>query len=1332
MNPLLRRLASLRRWTRLLDGWRGICSVALLLVGVGTLTGLLDWAIQLPALVRAVVLFATLGGAGVLAYQYLVLPFSRPCDDLSLALRVEEHHPELNDALASTVQFLQKQGSATESASMREMAIRQTSERAAQIDFRGILDTRGLYLLTAGVAVVAVIAFALAWNFEENAYTAFWRLAEPFGRHTWTRISVQVDKERRARPGDQESALRVAVGQPFVVRGRVDGIVPVQGKIEIEGQALIEKPVVIKRDSDSPAGSFVAPLDMTQQRGKFRFRVFAGDGRYPPRPGSWQEVEVLPPPKLANLDGQPSPQIELLYPRYTDLPPRRLPPGKHPIEMWAGTTVRLRAAADRPLSEAWIEYRPENPLVTHAALLAGLGQTQPLPLTTTLAVTQGAVGLVPAKFDDPERVTFSALFQPWISGTYTLFLQDEVGLAWRYHSDLHVLPDPLPIVKLHRPAVNSLTVLPDAEVSFNFHVEDETFAVRSVFAEYRTKMSAGQPAEDSRPQRLTLYDGPAFDTALPRLLARFTPLPAPGPALRLRPGQLEFATRWPLRNRFKEGETIAVQLCADDFCDIYGRREPGRSHEIELHIVGKFELARNVDDKLAEVQQQLKRLQKMQEQAAQAVKDVRGKDKITQKELDQVVEAEQTQKQIRERVGSQPDEGLRHELGKLQQMLRDNKMTDTEAQEKVAMLKGELDRLAQQELQQIEPQLAEARKDLAQAEKKQSAEKQPGSDNKAEKQPGDNKAEKQPGSDNKAEKQPGGDNQAEKQKKAEAEKKDGSSKEALERAARLQQEAQKAIDELVKSMAPWSSLQQIRAEAGDIYNKQKTLKEDLEQLQALKQESDKLPLTPGQREVEEKELKERMNEKAEQQDNLGKRMDDLVNTMREKQKERIKQDDKESARRLDEAAKLAEDNRLPAKLRDLARDMKDQAGPKQSTIQQQEKNLAKLEQMVEALEGKKKDVAERLQKKRRDAEKEMERLDNKLKDLERRLDQANKLPNEQERLQKRQELAKEHEQLKEELKKQARELARLQEQRASNDLNRAAEEADKAAKKLQKGENAADEQQNAQDQIQQARQEFQESEQELAREQLVQIADKLTGLKERQDSALERSEGFHKRLLARKLWTDELADTLGGDALSQRGLGKETASLKEKVKQAKVFEHILDRAANAMEEAAKAMEERKDEGLLERGDPKLAEAMKQEELDHQGKRQAETVRYQKQAARRLEILLDAIKQEIAKKDEAPKKQPGEQQPMGQPQDQEPQPKGRPGDGIPSLAQLKVLRAEQLDLNTQTKEFAERHPNAARLTDDQQKELRQIQEDQGRLMELFQQLFAPADNKGDAS
>ena len=77
---------------------------------------------------RGVILTGLLTGAGIIVYRMLVKPLSEPTDDLSLALRVEERFPSLNDALASTMQFLERGdagGPQGESQSLRRETVRQ-------------------------------------------------------------------------------------------------------------------------------------------------------------------------------------------------------------------------------------------------------------------------------------------------------------------------------------------------------------------------------------------------------------------------------------------------------------------------------------------------------------------------------------------------------------------------------------------------------------------------------------------------------------------------------------------------------------------------------------------------------------------------------------------------------------------------------------------------------------------------------------------------------------------------------------------------------------------------------------------------------------------------------------------------------------------------------------------------------------------------------------------------------------------------------------------------------------------------------------------------------
>src|SRR5262245_23574842 len=130
LDQLLRqRLAALRRRLRFVTLFRGVAWVVACFFATLVLTGLLDFRVHLPGLVRAFVLTGMLAGAGVLLYRFLLKPLALPTDDLSLALRVEERYPLLNDGLASTVQFLERTPPQGESASMRGEAIRRSLSR---------------------------------------------------------------------------------------------------------------------------------------------------------------------------------------------------------------------------------------------------------------------------------------------------------------------------------------------------------------------------------------------------------------------------------------------------------------------------------------------------------------------------------------------------------------------------------------------------------------------------------------------------------------------------------------------------------------------------------------------------------------------------------------------------------------------------------------------------------------------------------------------------------------------------------------------------------------------------------------------------------------------------------------------------------------------------------------------------------------------------------------------------------------------------------------------------------------------------------------------------
>ena len=90
----------------------------------------------------------------------------------------------------------------------------------------------------------------------------------------------------------------------------------------------------------------------------------------------------------------------------------------------------------------------------------------------------------------------------------------------------------------------------------------------------------------------------------------------------------------------------------------------------------------------------------------EAEQEWRATDKLRPETLDKLLEAEQVQKQLQARVGPREDEGLRAELQRLQQMMRDNKLPPSSTQDRIQMLKNELDRLAREKLPQVEHTIA--------------------------------------------------------------------------------------------------------------------------------------------------------------------------------------------------------------------------------------------------------------------------------------------------------------------------------------------------------------------------------------------------------------------------------------------------------------------------------------------------------------------------------------------------------------------------------------------------------------------------------------------------
>ena len=247
-SPLRQRLAALRRRLYFVATVRGVGWLLTVLVATTIVAGVLDWRWHLPGLVRAVFLAGALAYAAIIAIRYLFKPLTARSDDLALALRVEERYPALNDALASTVQFLNQPTEADhESASLRREAVRRTMRLLSGLDFNRVVDSRGLISASLSMAAVGAIALLLLWIDPVLAKTALVRFANPFGGRDWPHLTQLDSLESRYRnssspafsdwqsltgPNGEATTVRVGKGYEFQIQGTVKGrVVPAEVEV---------------------------------------------------------------------------------------------------------------------------------------------------------------------------------------------------------------------------------------------------------------------------------------------------------------------------------------------------------------------------------------------------------------------------------------------------------------------------------------------------------------------------------------------------------------------------------------------------------------------------------------------------------------------------------------------------------------------------------------------------------------------------------------------------------------------------------------------------------------------------------------------------------------------------------------------------------------------------------------------------------------------------------------------------------------------------------------------------------------------------------------------
>jgi hypothetical protein len=1319
-EQLRHRLAGVRRRLRFVTTFRGSTLLLALLLGGAAVAGLLDWKFHLPAVIRALCLVATIGGAGVIFYRRLYVPLREKDDDLTLALRIEQLYPGLNDNFASAVQFLDLEPG-HESPALRREAVNRGLRGVSKCDFSRLVNTRGLWRLAAlALAPLLLVVGLSVWQ-PTLAGVALLRLVDPFGGHIWpTKTRIQMDEVRR----------RIGQNEPFDVSGRVFGVIPPTASVafRLDGPAATEYSSDITTDDDGN-NTFHLRLEPGKAKSRtFSFQVRANDAVWP-GPGKWQEIDVLPPPQLVPLDGKASPQVHLTYPTYTQLPESDLEPGSGKVVAVNGSTVTLRAAVDRPLSAAWIEFRPEPPGVSLDLLLNPVGAGDPFAALAVAAAGGSIADTVPATLEGDRR-RLSVSFVPPISGNYVLHFTDESNLSNSRMFELNVFADPPPTVTLERPAAarDNLIVLPDATLELQVLAEDPQFAVRQVWLEYRCKKT-------DPPRRRMLFPDPRGD-------AKVNERPQRVPVVS-KLALKEFKHLDPAEGGLKEGDILTIQAAADDYDDVSAGKEPGRSHEVEIRIVGQNALEIVVNQAQAKVQQELVILKKMQQEATKKVNEVqqhlKQTGKLSDDDLQQLIQAEETQRQVRERIGDKK-EGLRADVERIRETMRDNPLPRSGSEKRLERVAEELDRLAREELPQIEPRLTNARKQDAdnntskadkdaardQAERKEreakelerrAEEKEKAAaelERKVKDKPKDDaerqKAEKDAAAQRKeAEADRAKAQELEKQAKELRQQSDGA-RQLLQEAKKHQEEVEKTFDDLLKNtLDSFTSTQEIKGEAKALLEEQKRLQRETEELQRKEMGE----LKPDEKRDLQNELDRIKNE----QQKLRERTEQLLDKMERVAEER-KERDPETAKEMKDAAELGREKNITDSMRQAEENLQKQH-PSDAAKNERESS-EKLQELAKQLDDRRSSELKRTEKKLREEEKELEKLKEEMEKLKKKIDEAKKNKDKKELEQ----LIRQEEELEKKVRQKAEQFARQRTPRAAQAAQQAADAMQRMAEKLKRDENAQEEEQEALDRLQEARDELKKAreqvEEELEREELAKVADQIKAIKERQEALIAERERIQNLLLLKPENPRGLLSSLGD---LRRNQGKETGLAKElsdladkKLEGAPVFARLLRTTSGVMDQAAKRLQEHLELVKKDRDKPETEAVV-------------EAARFQNEALTRLKNVLETLKEE-------------QNAPMAARNNGGGGGGGGGGEGggggagagngseIPPLAQLKLLRQMQADINKHTEDFRKAHPDPEKLNDKEKTELQDIRRAQEEVAELLEELIEPDEGGGD--
>ncbi len=1271
-------LSVLRGKVRMLTWISGLSWTILILFGGLLVTGFFDWMIHFddPGL-RLVIAVTLLVAVSVMAWRQLIQPLIQPLTTTFLALRIERRFPGLHSRVLSAVEFLQHQLDArVGSPELQQAVVRDALRDLEKIEPDDIVETRGVKRITiAGAVLCAMIATVVLLHPVEAA-TSVKRLMFPFADCPWPRQFelklVRPDMTPVVQAPDQP--LFIARGDTlelYVIgsRGRLPSRVWFEHRLD-DDPKVQKEPLRQTTLRDEKGRSYeAAVISWVATRGPLQFRATGGDDETM----SFVRVEVVQPPTLENL------RVTVVPPPYSGRPSETLPPGVGHVQGLLGTTVTIEASADKRLNSARLRVADKP------AKNLDIGE-------------------------DPQKFTASfSITDPGVTG-YWFELTDEAGFsdpeAPRY--ELRGITDSVPDVVIEQPMADVM-LAPDAELPIKILAKDD-LGLKSVRISYTLN-------DETTAKLIPLVT--ATEQAEPLVLA--TP---------------EYV--WKLADLSLEpGNRITFRAEATDNYNLGPEPHVGKSALRTISIVSRDEkqkeLAGRVGDLLEDLQQATALQERARQQTTELQTQLNTAGELRSQDLDQLHRIELDQRQAAARL-NRPADGVQSQAQQLQEEFRANKLDDPETEQRLSRIIDELSRLGREQFPEIESALTRAAKQAEDQSRSSTPvegddpKSEPGLKSEPGKQPDSspartsldpaaqdpkntptgkpNASKADPAKPDPAKPDQGKPGVDGEKPKSEPESNPANEKtapkgpagspldSALTEAQTRQSQAIEKLQELQGLLSEWRDQRDVSRELNSLIAEQEAIQKDSTELGAQTLSKSAADLSPQQK-ADLAKMATRQLKNAERVEQFRKQLQQAA--------EALQQRDPDAADRFKEAQEELNNDGTSGKLREAAQGITDnQIG---EAAQMQKQALDDLRDLDKQLKREPTDDIETLVKQIDQVQQQFETLRKEQEELKKQTQQIAGQPNSPEKTEQLQQLQQKQQELSEKIDQAERGLERLRLRSPTEAAERAQERLDRIQEQLQDPnqiDDAGEQMQQVLDDLEQVQRDLALEKriamERLAVEELEKIQDQLQALLNQQQGVITETERLSVELAQRGSLTRAQLKTLRDLAEVERGLQADAEQMEKSLKVAEVFSLVLRRLSRSLKMSADRLSEKK--------------------VD------AAALSLQRDAVKKIESLLAVLKPEERKPQAN-----GEQSPpppgQGQNPDEQPKPEqGQPpGESLPQLAQLKLLKALQEEFLERTQLLDSLKDKDGKLPESAAAELEDLAREQSELADLTRDVIA---------